>query len=92
MKIKEVRKIATDFVKRSLQKEGALVRAGRTHEGWEVVFDVIEPSAYRRALGIPAAVQDRLLYVIMLDEGLKVWAWLRLASGVEPAYTASRTA
>ena len=87
----EVGKIASDYLKRSLQMDGAMVRAGKTHQGWEIQFEVIEPSAYIRALGVTLAVQNRFRYVIMLDAGLQVWAWLRLASGVEPARTSSRT-
>jgi hypothetical protein len=92
MKINEVKKIAADFLKRSLQKDGTLIKIGKTHEGWEAEFEVIEPSAFVRALGIPVTVQERLVYVIALDAELQVLSCERLASGMEPAHTSSRTA
>ena len=92
MKIDQVKQIATDFLKQSLDKDGVLVSPGKAAEGWEAHFEVIEPSAFIRALGIPTTVQERVLYVISLDSELQVVSCQRLASGVEPAHTASRTA
>ena len=83
MKIEEARKVATEFLKGTLQKEGAIVKMSRTPEGWEVQVEVIEPSDYIKALGIPATVRELNLYEVKLDEGLEVISCERIARGVE---------
>lgn len=83
MKIEEARKVATEFLKGTLQKEGAVVKMGKAPEGWEVHVEVIEASEYIKALGIPATVRERNLYEVKLDETLDVVSCERIARGVE---------
>ena len=90
MKIEEARKVATEFLKGTRQKEGAIVKMGKTPEGWEVQVEVIEASEYIKALGIPATVRERNLYGVKLDEKLEVLSCERVAQGVEPARKLSK--
>ncbi len=92
MEFNEVRRIATYFLKRPLQKDGAPVRIDKTYEGWEVQFGAIEPTVCIRTLGIPASVRGRFLDVITLGGGLQTLSGERLASGTESARASSRTA
>jgi hypothetical protein len=85
MKIEEARKAATEFLRGTLQKEGAIVKMSRTPEGWEVQVEVIEASEYIKALGIPTVVRDRNLYEVRLDDKLEVLSCERIGRGVEPA-------
>ncbi len=85
MKIEDARKVATEFLKGTLQKEGAVVKMGKIPEGWEVQVEVIEPSEFIKALGIPATVRERNCYGVKLDEKLEVLSCERVAQGVEPA-------
>ena len=78
MKIEEARRAATEFLGGTLQKEGAVVKINKTHEGWEVQVEVIEPSEFIKALGIPTVVRDRNLYEIKLDQNLEVVSYERI--------------
>ena len=90
MKIEEVRKAATEFLRGTLQKEGAIVKMSKTPEGWEVQVEVIEPSEFIKALGIPTVVRERNVYEVKLDERLDIVSCERLAHGVEPARKLSK--
>lgn len=82
MKIEEAGKAATEFLRRTLQKEGAIVKMNRTPEGWEVQAEVIEVSEYIKTLGIPTTVRDRNLYEIKLDHNLEVVSYERIGQQV----------
>ncbi len=88
MKIEDARKVATEFLKGTLQKEGAVVKMGKIPEGWEVQVEVIEPSEYIKALGIPTVVRDRNLYQIALNQNLEVVSYERIGQQVAAKRTA----
>jgi hypothetical protein len=88
MKIEEARKAATEFLKGTLEKEGAVVKMSKTPEGWEVQVEVIEPSEYIKALGIPATVRERNLYEVKLGQGLEVVSYERMGQQVAAKKTA----
>jgi len=85
MRIGEAGRVATEFLKETLQKKGAVVKMSKTPEGWEVHVEVIEPSEYIKALGIPVTVRERNLYEVKLDETLEVVSCERVGKGVEPS-------
>ncbi len=82
MKIEEVRKIVAEFVRGTLQKEGRIVKTSQTREGWEAQVEVIEPSEYTKALGIPTVVMERNLYAVELDQNLEVVSYERIGPQV----------
>jgi hypothetical protein len=88
MKIEEARKAATEFLRDTLQKGGAIVKMGKTPEGWEVQVEVIEPSEFIKALGIPTVVRERNLYQIALNQNLEVVSYERLGQQVAAKRTA----
>lgn len=88
MGIEEARRAATEFLRGTLQKEGAIVKMSRTPEGWEVQVEVIEVSEYIKALGIPTTVKDRNLYEIKLDQNLDVLSYERIGQQVAAKKTA----
>lgn len=79
MGIEAARKAAMDFLQDTLHKQGAIVRMGRTEGGWDVAVEVIEPSEYVKALGIPARVLDRNVYEVKLNHQLEVVSCARAA-------------
>ena len=87
LKIEEVRKAATDFL-RGTQKEGAIVKISKTPEGWEVQVEVIEPSEFIKALGIPTVVRERNLYEVKLGQDLEVVSYERIGQQVAAKKTA----
>lgn len=88
MKIEEARKAAMEFLRGTLQKEGAIVKVSKTSEGWEFQVEVIEVSEYIKALGIPTTVRDRNLYEIKLDHNLEVLSYERIGQQVAAKKTA----
>ncbi|MBI5379600.1 MAG: gas vesicle protein [Nitrospirae bacterium] len=88
MKIEEVRKAATDFLRGTLQKEGAIVKISKTPEGWEVQVEVIEPSEFIKALGIPTVVRERNLYEVKLGQDLEVVSYERIGQQIAARKTA----
>jgi hypothetical protein len=88
MKIEEARRAATEFLVVTLQKEGAVVKMNKTHEGWEVQVEVIEPSEFIKALGLPTVVRERNLYEIKLDQNLEVVSYERIGQQLAAKQTA----
>lgn len=88
MKLEEARQAAIDFLGKTLQKEGAIVKMEKTTEGWEVQVEVIEPSEFIKALGIPTVVRERNLYEIKLDQNLEVVSYERIGQQLAAKKTA----
>ncbi len=88
MKIEEVRKAATEFLRGTLHKEGAIVKISKTPEGWEVQVEAIEPSEFIKALGIPTVVRERNLYEVKLGQDLEVVSYERIGQQVAARKTA----
>lgn len=78
MKIEGVNRAVLGFLREVLKKEGTIIKTSKTSEGWEVQVEVIEESAYMKALGIPARVMDRNVYEAKLSEDLDVVSFERV--------------
>jgi hypothetical protein len=78
MKIEVVNRAVLGFLREVLKKEGTIIKTSKTSEGWEVQVEVIEESAYMKALGIPARVMDRNVYEAKLSEDLDVVSFERV--------------
>mgnify|MGYP001609355777 FL=1 len=78
MKIELVNRAVLGFLREVLKKEGTIIKTSKTSEGWEVQVEVIEESAYMKALGIPARVMDRNVYEAKLSEDLEVVSFERV--------------
>jgi hypothetical protein len=88
MRIEEVNRTVIGFLKEILNKEGTIIKTGKTAEGWEAWVEVIEVSEYIKALGIPTTVRDRNLYEIKLDHNLEVLSYERIGQQVAAKKTA----
>ena len=78
MKIGEVNQAVLGFLREVLKKEGSIIKTSKTSEGWEVQVEIIEESAYMKALGIPARVMDRNVYEAKLSDDLEVVSFERV--------------
>ena len=78
MKIEGVNRAVLGFLREVLKKEGTIIKTSKTSEGWEVQVEVIEESAYMKALGIAARVMDRNVYEAKLSEDLEVVSFERV--------------
>ena len=78
MKIEEVNRAVLGFLMEVLKKEGTIIKTTKTSEGWELQVEVIEESAYMKALGIPARVMDRNVYEAKLSDDLEVVSFERV--------------
>ena len=68
---------AVEFMKEILGKEGSVVKANKTDEGWEVEVEVIEQSEYMKKIGIPKSVYDKNIYRVMLDQNFEMVSYER---------------
>ena len=73
-----VNRAVLGFLMEVLKKEGTIIKTSKTSEGWEVQVEVIEESAYMKALGIAARVMDRNVYEAKLSEDLEVVSFERV--------------
>ncbi len=78
MKIEGVNRAVLGFLREVLKKEGTIIKTSKASEGWEVQVEVIEESAYMKALGIAARVMDRNVYEAKLSEDLEVVSFERV--------------
>lgn len=77
--IEEARKVASEFLKKSLNIEDVkVIKATKGSEGWETEVEVYEESSFIKSLGLPTRVQDRNIYVVKLDDNLEVQSYERL--------------
>lgn len=82
MEIEEANRAVEDFLKKSLKRDGRLIKNSKTNEGWEAEVEVIEENAFIKSLGIPAKVQDRNIYEIKLNDNLEVVSYARMGREV----------
>lgn len=68
---------AVAFMKEMLGKEGDIVKATKTDDGWEVEIEVVEQSEYMKRIGIPKPVYDRNIYQIILDRNFELVSYER---------------
>ncbi len=68
---------AVEFIKEMLGKEGSVVKATKTAEGWEVEVEVIEQSEYMKRIGIPKPVYDKNVYRVILDKNFELVSYER---------------
>jgi hypothetical protein len=71
--IVEAKKAVSDFLMQALKASDVrVIGLKRVPDGWEAEAEVYEESAFIKALGLPAKVQDRNLYVVKEDDQLEV--------------------
>lgn len=68
---------AVEFIKETLGKEGDIVKAKKTDQGWEVEVEVIEQSEYMKRIGIPKPVYDKNIYRVILDQNFDLVSYER---------------
>jgi hypothetical protein len=74
--IDAVRKIVSDFLKKTLNvKDAKVIKAAKAGDGWDVDAEVYEESSFMRSLGLATKVQDRNIYAVKLDDNLEVQSY-----------------
>lgn len=68
---------AVAFMKEMLGKEGDVVKATKTDNGWEVEVEVVEQSEYMKRIGIVKPVYDRNVYRVLLDRNFELVSYER---------------
>lgn len=84
--IKEIRETVINFLRETLNvKELKIIKVANLEEGWEVVAEVYEESAFIKSLGLPSRVMDRNFYVVELNNSLEVESYKLEKEQLEPA-------
>lgn len=68
---------AVAFMKELLGKEGDIVKAIKTDNGWEVEVEVVEQSEYMKRIGIQKPVYDKNVYRVILDRNFELISYER---------------
>ena len=68
---------AIAFLRDMLGKEGDIVKATKTKDGWEVEVEVIEQSEYMKKIGIAKPVYDKNAYRVVLDQNFELVSYER---------------
>ena len=68
---------AVMFIKEMVGKEGDVVKATKTKDGWEVAVEVIEQSEYMKKIGIQKPVYDKNVYQVVLDQNFDLVSYER---------------
>ena len=71
---------AMAYIKEALGKagkEGDIVKATKTDDGWEVEIEVVEQSAYMKKIGISKPVYDKNVYRVLLDRNFELVSYER---------------
>ncbi len=68
---------AVAFMKEMLGKEGDIVKATKTDDGWEVEIEVVEQSEYMKRIGISKPVYDKNVYRVLLDRNFELVSYER---------------
>jgi len=68
---------AVEFLKEMLDKEGEVIKATKTSDGWEVEVEAVERSEYMKKIGISKPVYDKNIYRVMLDQNFDLVSYER---------------
>lgn len=69
---------AVEFIKEVLGKEGDIIKAAKTEQGWEVEVEVVEQSEYMKKI-TTKPVYDRNVYRVILDQNFNLVSYERRA-------------
>ncbi|MDD5598924.1 MAG: hypothetical protein PHV82_13335 [Victivallaceae bacterium] len=61
-----------EFLNGQLGREAKIIKLLKTDDGWTGEAEVFEESSFIKSLGLPARVQDRNIYEVLLSEELEV--------------------
>ncbi len=76
--MEEVRKMASEFLKRAIDVKGEkVIKVAKVDGGWEAEVEVYEESSFIKSLGLPTRVQDRNIYGVKLNDSLEVESYER---------------
>jgi len=76
--VAEASMISTEFLRSNLEvKDIKVIKITRLQDGWEAEAEVFEESAFIKSLGLPTRVMDRNIYMVKLDDHLKVQSFER---------------
>ena len=76
--IEEVQIAVSEFLKKTLNvRETKVIGVKKVENSWETEAEVYEESSFIKSIGLPTKVQDRNIYVVKLDNNLKVQSYER---------------
>ena len=75
MNIEKAGKTAKEFLERNLGHNARVIKMVKGEEGWKGEAEIYEESSFIKALGLPAKVQDRNVYEVILTNDLEVVAY-----------------
>lgn len=74
--IENVKNEVAEFFKKALKTNAIkIVTIKKMVDGWKVVAEVYEESAFIKSLGLPTKVQDRNIYECKLDNDLEIQSY-----------------
>jgi len=74
--IVEAQEAASEFLMKTLKANDVrVIGMKKVPDGWEAEAEVYEESAFIKALGLPAKVRDRNIYVVKEDDELHVQSY-----------------
>ncbi len=68
---------AVEFIKEMVGKDGDVIKATKTNDGWEVEVEIIEQSEYMKKIGIAKPVYDKNVYRVVLDQNFGLVSYER---------------
>lgn len=71
------------FLEENLGRPAKIIKLSKTEGGWTGEAEVFEDSALIKSLGLPAKVQDRNIYEVVLSEDLEVLSYKQRKAGDE---------
>jgi len=76
--IEEAQKAVSEFLRKTLNvKEAKVIGVKKIEDSWETETEVYGESSFIKSIGLPTKVQDRNIYVVKLDNNLKVQSYER---------------
>jgi hypothetical protein len=76
--INDAGRVVGEFLKKTLgAKDVKMIKTVKVGDGWEAEAEVYEESSFIKSLGLPTRVRDRNIYLVKLNDGLKLESYER---------------
>lgn len=80
MKIDEASNVVSAYLSKKLSKDYRIVRVKKEGNGWLVVAEVFEDSAFIKSLGLNTNAKDKFYYAFHLDEAMEIVEYERMSN------------
>ncbi len=72
MKIDQVRKVVSDYIKKSLSDNFKIIKIKGAGKTWIALAEVYEDSAFIKSIGLNTNAKDRNFYRFELDDKMEI--------------------